>query len=347
VLWADLHGHSQFSDGTGRPSDYYRYARDVAGLDVAALTDHDHWGVRYLHQNPDMWEQIRAVVREFHEPGRFVTLLGYEWTNWLHGHRHVLYFENNGEIFCSLDPRYQTPTQLWEALSGRLALTFAHHSAGGSVSTNWDFEPDPVLEPLTEIVSNFGSSEAADTPGIIQPIGGDFVRDVLDRGIRLGFVGSGDGHDGHPGLAHINYRQGGLAAIFAESLDRPSVLRAMRQRHVYATNGPRIALQMTLDGQSMGSVLSESEAASASHDLEVAVHAEAPIEHIDVIRSGAVSTRLSGDGRQDWRFARRVPRLIPGEYLYLRIVQEDGGAAWSSPVFMDPPSPPDRAAGPR
>ena len=44
VLWADLHGHSAFSDGTGPPEDYFLYARDVAALDVAALTDHDHWG---------------------------------------------------------------------------------------------------------------------------------------------------------------------------------------------------------------------------------------------------------------------------------------------------------------
>ena len=32
------------SDGTGTPEDYFAYARDVAALDVIALTDHDHWG---------------------------------------------------------------------------------------------------------------------------------------------------------------------------------------------------------------------------------------------------------------------------------------------------------------
>jgi hypothetical protein len=48
ILWADLHGHSNLSDGTGVPEDYYRYARDVAALEVAALTDHDHWGMRPL-----------------------------------------------------------------------------------------------------------------------------------------------------------------------------------------------------------------------------------------------------------------------------------------------------------
>ena len=52
ILWGDLHGHSNFSDGTGLPEDYYRYARDVAALDVAALTDHDHWGIPFLDAAP-------------------------------------------------------------------------------------------------------------------------------------------------------------------------------------------------------------------------------------------------------------------------------------------------------
>ena len=87
-------------------------------------------------------------------------------------------------------------------LTGRQALTFAHHSAGGPIATNWDYPPDPELEPVTEVVSVHGSSEAPDTPLMIySPAPGNFVRDVLDRGFRLGLVGSGDGHDGHPGLA--------------------------------------------------------------------------------------------------------------------------------------------------
>ena len=92
IVWGDLHGHSQLSDGTGTPDDYFWYARDVAALDIISLTDHDHWGMRFLDQSPDSWEAILDAARRFHEAGRFVTLPGYEWTNWLHGHRHVLVF---------------------------------------------------------------------------------------------------------------------------------------------------------------------------------------------------------------------------------------------------------------
>ena len=27
-----------------------------------------------------------------------MTILGYEWTSWVHGHRHVLYFGDEGEV---------------------------------------------------------------------------------------------------------------------------------------------------------------------------------------------------------------------------------------------------------
>ena len=319
ILWADLHGHSQLSDGTGTPDDYFWYARDVAALDIVALTDHDHWGMRFLDQNEAMWEAIREAGRRFEEPGRFLAIEGYEWTNWLHGHRHVLYFESGGEVLSSMDPAYETPAQLWAALEGRKAITVAHHSAGGPISTNWEFLPDPAIEPVTEIVSVHGSSEAADTPGAIySAVPGNFVRDVLDRGARFGFIGSGDSHDGHPGLAHLASPSGGLAAIFSEHLTRDGVLEALASRRVYATNGPRIWLRFWVDD-----------------NPRFAVAGTAPIERVDVIRSGSVVTSLPGFGRREWGEGLKLDGLLSGEYVYIRVVQEDGGVAWSSPVFID------------
>ncbi len=336
LLWGDLHGHSQLSDGTGTPEQYFDYARNVAGLDVSALTDHDHWGMRFLDATPTLWQRIKRAVLQHHEPGRFVSLLGYEWTSWLHGHRHVLYFSDEGEVLSSMDARYETPSQLWQALEGRPALTFAHHSAGGPVATNWQFPPHPELEPVTEIVSVHGSSEAPDSPGrIYSPVPGNFVRDVLGQGYRLGFIGSGDSHDGHPGLAQLSLAggQGGLAAIQSETLTRAGVLAAMRARHVYATSGPRIFLSVTIDGQPMGSILTNGgEAAADGQQLSIEVVATAPLDRIDLIRSGRTAT-LPGEGRLALSHGRVIPRLAPGEFHYVRVVQEDGGAAWSSPIF--------------
>jgi Protein of unknown function (DUF3604) len=335
LLFADLHGHSNLSDGTGTPEDYYRYARDVAGLDAAALTDHDHWGIPFLDETPANWRRIEAAAKTFHDPGRFVTLLGYEWTHWIYGHRHVLHFEDTAPLRSSLDPRFDTPAELWAALAGAPALTFAHHSAGEPVATDWSIAPDPVLEPVTEIVSVHGSSESLDSPRPLRGmLEGNSVRDALARGYRLGFVGSGDSHDGHPGLVQLATDAvggGGLAGIYAAAATREAVLEALRARRVYATNGPRIVLQVALDGAPMGATLP----AGGGKQLEVRVAAPGPIEAIELITPAGVVAATPGEGKRSLAFESSSPELAVGSWLYLRVRQQDGGAAWSSPFFFE------------
>jgi Protein of unknown function (DUF3604) len=345
LYWADLHGHSQLSDGSGTPEEYFTYARDVSGLDAAALTDHDHFGMRFLDEDPALWERIRQANARFNEPGRFVTVLGYEWTSLLHGHRHVLYFDDGDRtdgpdsVLSAFDVRYQTPQQLWDALRGRPVLTFAHHSAGGPISTNWRYRPDPELEPVTEIASVHGSSEAPDAPKpIYAPVAGNFVRDALDDGIRLGFIGSGDSHAGQPGYSYRGMPLGaGLAAIRAEALTRDEIRRAMLARRVYATNGARIFLTVSIDGAPMGSLIAAA-APPASETpesvLRIRVVAEAPLERVDFVTGGRVTSEPL-DGALEWSNERAIPRLRRGDYHYVRVIQRDGGAAWSSPIFAD------------
>jgi hypothetical protein len=336
ILWGDLHGHTSWSDGTGTPEDYFLYARDVALLDVASLTDHDHWGVLPLDEAPDRWEKIRETARRFHEPGRFVTLLGYEWTSWIYGHRHVLYFGDEGRIYSSLDPQTESPQQLWAALEGQPALTVAHHSAGDPIPTDWDIPPDPRFEPVTEVVSVHGSSEALDSPQLIAgAVPGNFVRDALDRGYRLGFVGSGDSHDGHPGLAQLASLTGGLAAILTEDLTREGVLAALRQRRVYATSGPRIFLRTALGQSPMGGTLRLGGRPEASEELFVHVVGTAPIDRVELIRSGAIADAVETKGLLEVMLRRSVGSLRAGEYVYVRIRQSDGQLAWSSPIFIE------------
>ena len=340
VLWADLHGHSNFSDGTGVPEDYFRYARDVAGLDVVALTDHDHWGMRFLDATPKQWKDILATAARFHEPGRFVTLPGYEWTSWIYGHRHVLYFDDGPyDLLSSIEPRFAHPTALWRALAGRDALTVAHHSAGGPVATDWTIAPDPRLEPVTEVVSVHGSSEAADSPSrIYRPIEGNYVRDALARGYRLGFIGSGDSHDGHPGLTHLAGPTGGLAAIVAEENTRPAVLEALRARRVYATSGARIVLRFTIDGVPMGASVPPG-GPEATHQAVVQVLGTAPLVRLDLVRSGDVIGQFRDAEGNNTLASFEIPPLRAGDYVYVRVVQQDGALAWSSPIFVDDPAP--------
>ena len=333
VLWADLQVHTAISDGTGELDQVYRYAREVAGLDAVCITDHDHWGMKFLDQSPRVWKSLQDAAEEWNQHNDFTAFLGFEWTNWVYGHRHVIYGGSEGELLSSIDPDYDTPQELWAALRGQNVLTVAHHSAGGAVATDWRIAPDPVLEPVTEIVSVHGSSEAFDSPGrIYSAKQNNFVRDALGRGYRLGFMGSTDGHDGHPGLAHLAGASGGVVAILSEDNTRDAIMQALRERRCFATNGPRILLRFELGQAKMGGTVP---AGVENLTLTCRVVGTAPIERVDIIHGSEVVSSVAAGSKRVFFFSAEVPTMTAGEFVYLRVVQEDGGLAWSSPIWAE------------
>lgn len=362
ILWSDLQNHSGLSDGSATPDDLLRYARDVAALDAAAVTDHDHWGMRFMDGEPSIWRRTLDAADALNDPGRFVALAGYEWTNWVEGHRHVVFFQPTAEaaaglLLSSIDEQYDEPRELWAGLEDVRALTFAHHSAGAPIATDWSSPPPAGIEPVTEIVSVHGSSEAADSPGMVvrNALAGNFVRDALDRGYRLGFVGSSDGHDGHPGLGHLASPSGGVAAILSDEVTRQGIYEALLARRTYATNGPRIVVRASYAGWPIGADIPAAAAAAGAvgpiagvpqQTLVVRAIAPGRITRIDVVsRQGAAGAgALTGEalcgeaqrggGERECSLTVPLPGFQAGGYLYLRVVQEDGGAAWTSPFFF-------------
>jgi hypothetical protein len=323
-LWADLQVHSGASDGTGELDDVYAYARDVAGLDAVAITDHDHFGLPFLDRDPAGWTAQRDAAARWYDPGRFVTFVAYEWTSWLYGHRHVLYVGEAGPVFGSLDLATRTPEGLWAALAPYDALTIPHHVAGGPVALDGRWIGSAEVEPVVEIVSVHGASEAADAPGRISGFRpGTSARDLLLAGHRLGFVGSTDGHDGHPGLAQIAGGQGGLAALLTDDRTRTGVAAALRARRTYATNGPRVFLRATV------------EASPEGVDVVARVVAPSRIARVDVIRGADRVAEVAGEGDVG-EFSFRLAPVDAPTFVYVRVLLADGGAAWSGPVWLDP-----------
>ncbi|MEZ4240604.1 MAG: CehA/McbA family metallohydrolase [Myxococcota bacterium] len=329
LLWGDLQVHTARSDGTGAPADVLRYAREVAGLDVVALTDHDHWGMRFLDAAPALVAAEFDAVEAANAPGAFVALHGYEWTSWVWGHRHVLWFDAARRPWpSSLDPRYDEPAELHAALAGQPAVVVRHHPAGGPVAVDWSVPMDPVLEPVVEIASVHGQSESPDLPGVIyDTVPEAFVDRQLAGGADFGVIGSTDGHDGHPGLSQLVGGQGGLVALVGAEPTRASVLATLRARHVYATNGPRIVLRFDVAGVAMGGEAPAAERAVAT----VRVVGTAPIDRVELVgRDGVVGSRR-GEGSA-LLFAEIATAARAGDLLYVRVVQVDGGIAWSSGV---------------
>ena len=85
----------------------------------------------------------------------------------------------------------------------------------------------------------------------------------------------------------------------------------------------------------MGSAIPAPEQGSLSEELFVHVIAAAPLERLEMIRSGELVDAEELEGVLEATLQRPVNELRSGEYVYVRVVQEDGGMAWSSPIFIE------------
>jgi hypothetical protein len=329
LFWSDLHGHSGLSDGSAQPDEFYSYARDVAGLDACALTDHDAHGVLPIDENPKLWDLIRETTESFYEPGKFVTFLGYEWTNWTFGHRNILFPGTEGTAYSFRDSTSDTPEELYALLEPLGAIVIAHHPAGGPVHIDWEHHDDSA-EPLVEICSVHGNSDYYGCPGqIYRPEKGAFVQDALERGYRMGILASGDTHDGHPGLRGPDYPSMGIAGIWAKVLTRRGIWEALTAKRLYGTSGARIILEFEVDGHRMGEsfrLLGEREGT-----IRVSALGTDAIDLVEILEN-AVVIRREEPGSAKVEFLHRHS-LKPGAYYRVRLVQRDGEMAWSSPVW--------------
>ena len=91
--WGDLHGQSDETLGTNSAADYFAFGRDLAFLDACAHQGND------FQMTETFWQDLNKVTAHFNEPGRFVTLPGYEWSGntALGGDRNV-YFPVEGRV---------------------------------------------------------------------------------------------------------------------------------------------------------------------------------------------------------------------------------------------------------
>ncbi len=331
LFFGDIHGHTRMSDGTGTPEDYYKYAREVSRLDIAALTDHSDYGT--IPIKGAAWERIKQAANKANEPGRFVTYLAFEWTNWIFGHRNVYYRDGDGPVFRSIDSESDTPAKLWKLLEPYEAMTAAHHVGGGPIATDWSIQPGPK-EWLVEICSIHGSSEYyGGESSIYNPVEGAFVRDALGRGYKLGIIGGGDTHDGHPGQRSVGAMVNGIVGVYSAELTREALWEAFRKRQVYGTSGPKIILNFRVADSPMGSEVTWP---ASKGPIPIAIRAVGcdEIERIEIIRNGEPVFQEKGEG-PFIQFLLDDPQPPQGtSWYYARILQKDGNMAWSSPVWV-------------
>lgn len=274
--WGDFHGgQTAGTVGVNSFEEFYRFARDAGALEFTT-----HQGNCFEVTNEDM-EELKEKTRAFHEPGRFVPFLGYEWSGTTPmGGDHAIYFfdEENAIHRCShwlqtdlsdADTDRDHITKLHAQLRGAGALSLPH--VGGRPA-NLAFH-DPELEPVIEIHSKHGMFEW-------------MLEESIERNMKVGFAGGSDDHYGQPGacypsedVSHFAARNG-LTALYAGELTRESIWADIKARRCYATSGERIYLRFTVNDRWMGE---EIDGAGAPR-ISVEAVGTGPIERIEVFR---------------------------------------------------------------
>jgi hypothetical protein len=216
IFWGDMHGHTGFSDGYGLPEEYFSTARNINNLDFTAITDHAEMINHYFQRliiapgEKSFWEMTIDAVNENYEPGRFATILGFEWTGDEYGHRNVYFRDTvnvpSAPLGCG---RYKTPEDLWDELSKYDAFTIPHHVMRWATLIDTSYKNNEI-ERLVEIHSKWGCSgwPYADYepmwhyvlyPQLRKHASGHSVFDMLNQNFIVGIIGSTDTHQGLPG----------------------------------------------------------------------------------------------------------------------------------------------------
>lgn len=273
LYWADLHGQTEETVGTGSIPEYFSYARDIAAVDATAHSGND------FQITTEVYQELRDNAERFYMPGRFVTFHGYEWSgNTPAGGDHNVYYLGDGPIRRSshtevddkrdVDSDCYPIDRLYRANDGRDDVIITPHIGGRRANLAYH---DPALEPAIEIASQWGRFEW-------------FAREALERGMRVAFIGGSDDHSGRPGwsaatLAHHGVR-GGLTGYLAADLTREAIWDALKSRRCYGTSGARIILDVAVDGHRMGSEPD----LTGTPEISVRALGTAPIERIELRR---------------------------------------------------------------
>jgi hypothetical protein len=345
-FWGDPHCHSQLSDGAASSEEHYRYARDVALLDFAAVTDH---GPR----SPEVWEETCRWADRFDRVGRFVTLLGHErtFTDNVGGTCHVNYYYLTRHSLADVPEPLggRKSPELVAGLRARRGILVPHHTAYAIDHmglSDWGLFADGPL-CTCEVYSTHGSSESFIGPRpILGRRPGSSYQDALARGYRLGAIAGSDHHGVQCGSllrlqdfpknstdAHMALR-GGLTAVRATRLSRAGLFAAIAGRRTYATTGDRILLGFRVSGCPMGSVVQRSR--PGPRRLQLLVAGTAPLAQVEVLRNNEVLASFE-PGTFTFRatVTDKKAGRNPVEWYYLRIRQDDGEMAWSSPIWFE------------
>jgi len=322
-FYANLHAHTGYSDGESTPDTAFAHARDIALIDIQALTDHNNYTDYSISSNE--YQNTRLTADTFSVPGRFLALAGQEvgrWSSTGFGHINIydapeLLSYDYGDLLGT----YQIIDKL-----GHPAM-FNHPVPGSNDCPNFSdlrYYPDFV--------------QAMD---LLEMVNGDYIYEneylkALNNGWQVGASANQDNHDRNWGNRINDDGRIPLTGIWADTLTKGSILEALQARRTFAwlshPAAGRVEVSLRSDDRWQGDHYITS---SSRLSFQVRARADSvAFNRIYLFTDGKISDSLVLDDRDTvWSLTREMPS--GKHYFFVKTIQADTGLAWTSPLFID------------
>ncbi len=359
LYWGKFHGELILYDAGQNIESCLRYIRDEDALQFFSTSSFESEG----ETSADVWKGIGAHIAEFNENDRFTTFLGMQWlgTPGEEGLRQIIYTKDSKPILRKNESKANHLKKIYNSHTPKDFISIPTFTMGSE--TFYDFENfTPEYEKVVEIYNAWGSSECTKSEGNLRPISSKSkngvkekpegsIRKALNRNLRFGFVAGGLDDRGifrnFFDSDQVQYSPG-LTAVLSPTHSRDSILQALNKKSCYATTGPRIIAGLEIAGMPMGSELNTASKPGLAYNRHITGYAvgTASIKEVLIIRNGKpFHTFNPKDDSYEFAFDDEEPleKTVlkskgdrpPFAYYYMRVLQEDGHIAWTSPIWVD------------
>jgi hypothetical protein len=308
--FGNLHSHTSYSDGVGTPAHAFAFARDTAGIDFLAVTDHSgvdtSWGL-----SEGEFADIITQANAYTQDDVFIAIAGQEWTcpdTIAEGKNHINVLEADHIFTAPLNDFDSFYSEL--LTSGSIAIF--NHPRDFSLN---NFAYSPIGDNGIKAVEVRTDEEQV-----------KYIK-MLNNGWHVGADGSQDNHTATWGDVRC------WTAVLAPSLTKTYILDAVRNHRTYSTIDRNLELTFKAEGHWMGESFSHLD----NILFEISVNdpdAGDVLGKIELYQNGTPINAATVDGvSYTW-----TPVITPPNgknYYFIKINPPDSQKAWSSPIWID------------
>ncbi|MAE69986.1 MAG: hypothetical protein CME06_05905 [Gemmatimonadetes bacterium] len=326
IYYGYLHSHTNVSfdawqAGSDGPEEAYRYAREEGGLDWFGVSDHAEFISTFVWNNE--WKLLKNSADAANDPGTFVALRGFEYSNPLHGHSVV--FNTPRFISAFGAPTLRSFYRWLRDQEGAIA-TFNHPGEYDLFGNEfYHFAYYPKVDPM--YIGQERLQAGHDFPVYAIGYGGEIS--YLDEALRAGWhIGPFTAQDNHSNGWGTN--DDNRTGVLATELTRDAIIDAISKRRFFASTDTNMELSFKVNGYEMGSVVE-------AGDIHISVRASdrggEEISSVRIFRGIDLVHEESVSGT-DVYVSLDLSDQQAGTHFYAFVTELDGGQAMSSPIWL-------------